>query len=103
MGVGVDVGVDVGVGARECADAGGYVRGCDYERVNLLLGLEVAVAGVPLCQPGESSDDCADVDAEESGGEDEGMGYCGPVHRRVVGAGDGHQNQSVEALVPTTA
>ena len=87
---------------RECGDAGGYVRGYDYEGVNPLPSLEVVAAGVPLCRSGESGDDCADVDADESGGEDEGMDCCGRVHRTVVDVGDEHQNQSVNALVPTT-
>jgi hypothetical protein len=70
--------------------------------VNPLPSLEVVVAGVPLCRLGASGDDCADVDADESGGEDEGMDCCGRVHRTVVDAGDEHPNQSVEALAPTT-
>ena len=73
-------------------DASGCVRDCEV--VNPLPSL----AGVvPLCRPGESSDDCADADADES----EGMDCCERVHKTEVDAGDGHLYQSVGALIPT--
>lgn len=58
------------------------------------------MAGVPLFRPDESGDDCGGVDADESVSEGEGMDRCERVHRTVEDAGDGHQNQSVEALEP---
>jgi len=100
-GADADVGAGARVGARGCADASGYVHGCEHGDVGSHQCFEVAAeAAVVGPEEGESDDDCASVGAGADANENGGMNCHAYVHTTVVHADDVHLDQGAVALIP---
>jgi hypothetical protein len=103
-GVDADADVDAGVGACDCADASGCVRGYDCEDVSSQQSLEVVVVVVAAAAlaslQGESGDGREGVVAAGEGeNECAGKNCQACAHMTVVHVGDAPRDQQAAALV----